>query len=331
MAELIPFRKDIPFDVKPTPMGSIIPSLFRVMSIERLPANGSGILNRAQLYHDAACPTVEWICRHPDTRITRGSLVSVRWSGLPARPDTTRISRLVLSERPLPEVDLFDLVPESWVKDRSLVRQASALWECLPRGFRHLFNALFWDGRRFHRYLMGPSSLAHHHNTINGNFRHSVDVAEAARAMADTHTPIDRAILVLGGLIHDAGKADEYRYDRQRRRFVMSDAGSLIGHRDRLQQWIGAAMAAHRVIIPESQLLALLHALTAARGAPRWLGLREPMSLECSILSLVDRLSGEDEFFARLAKPGGGFGQYSQHLQGRPYVVRNESATCTDY
>jgi 3'-5' exoribonuclease len=41
-------------------------------------------------------------------------------------------------------------------------------------------------------------------------------------------------------------------------------------------EWIAAARAQHRVIVPEAHYLALLHAITAAKGAPDWLGLREP-------------------------------------------------------
>jgi 3'-5' exoribonuclease len=131
--------------------------------------------------------------------------------------------------------------------------------------------------------------------------------------------------VVLGGLIHDAGKADDYRFDRIRQCFEMSGCGTLICHRDRVQHWIAAAMAQHRVIIPEAHFLGLVHALTAAKGAPAHLGLREPRSLEATILSMADRLSGEGEMFSRLAPAAGGFGKYHRHLKGRPFVARLET------
>jgi len=259
----------------------ILPQLLRVQSIERYPAAGGLVLNRATLFHDAATLRTEWTCLHPDIRITRGGLVSIRWSGRPMSVDgCVHIDRLVLMERPRPEVNLFQTVPMAWVKDRELLQRASTLWESLPRGFRHLLNSMFWDGRRFQRYLMGPSSLQNHHNDINGNFRHSVEVAEQAQSMARGRDRVHVPIAVLGGLIHDAGKADEYKFNRVLGHFEMSSDGCLVGHRDRLLHWIGAAMAAHRVIIPEAHYLGLLHALTATRGAPKWLGLREPRSLE---------------------------------------------------
>lgn len=304
------------------PVPDKLPPLFRVQSIERHPGAHGDILNRAALFNERACLSVEWMTRHADIRLVRGSLVSIRWLGRPASCDGhVRISRLVLLERPEAETNLFDLVPHGWVSDRTLVVRASKLWEGLPRGFRHLFNAMFWAGRRFQRYLMGPSSLGHHHSGLNGNFRHCVEVAERALRMADGQALANRAILAFGGLAHDAGKADEYRFDHARRCFSMSDRGALIGHRETLQQWIAAAMASYRVILPEAHYLGLIHALTAAKGAPAWLGLREPRSLEATILSMADRLSGEEELYARLTSAEGGFGRYHKQLKYRPFVV----------
>jgi 3'-5' exoribonuclease len=300
---------------------SKLPPLFRVTSIARLPAP-KGVLTQANLYHDAACLRVAWVCRQPDIRIVAGSLVSIRWQGNPVSEEgCVRIGRLVLLERVEPEVDLFRTVPPAWVRDRMLVQRASTLWQSLPRSFRHLFNALLWDGRRFQRFLMGPSSLENHHNRPNGNFAHSVEVAERAMALAREHPPASAPLAVLAGLIHDLGKADEYRFDRLRQRFSISPEGELVGHRDRLQQWIAAAIARHRVILPQEQLLGLIHALTAAKGAPPYLGLREPKSLEASILSMADRLSGESDLHRQLSPPEGGFGRFHRHLKGRPYVT----------
>lgn len=270
----------------------VVPPLYRVQAIVRLPTPDGLILNRATLYHDDAHFSTQWVTQHPDVRITRGSLVSVVWLGPTSDvKKPASICRLVLSERPRPEIDLFATVPPNWVKDRALLKRASRLFEGLPRAFRHLFNAMFWEGERFLRYVMGPSSLAPDQCHASGNFRHCVEVAEEAQRLARARGKAQAPIAVLGGLIHDAGKADEFDYDKLRRRFELSEAGRWISHRDRLQHWIAAALAAHRVIMPDAHRLQLLHALTAAYGAPEWLGMREPRSLEASLLSMSDRFS----------------------------------------
>jgi len=298
-----------------------LPALYRLTSIERIPTD-QGCCHRATIFHEQAALRVTWTTRHPDVTLSRGCLVSIRWTGLLiCKHGEIHVARLSRLDRPLPDANLLATIPTSWVSDRSLVHRASALWERLPRGFQHLFNAIFWDGKRFHRYLTGPSSLSGHHPDRSGNFRHSVEVAEQAIATGVVHQTAFPPVLILGGLLHDAGKADEYRFDAAHHRFSLSERGALIGHKHTVLEWIAAARAQHRVILPDAHYLALIHVLTAARGAPKWLGLREPRSLDATILSMADRLSGEGDLHRQFAPPQEGFGAYHPHLGGRPYVV----------
>lgn len=308
----------LPEDLIPSAM----PQLLRVSAIRRSEMQG-GYRCAARLFHERAVITVVWDMRQPDTRIVPGCLAGIRWMGRPAcQNGEVRIARLVRFDQPVAHENLFATVPRDWVGERTLVRRAGLLWEALPRCFRHLFNAVFWDGGRFERYLTGPSSLKGHHRGRNGNLRHCVEVAEGAIRAAEDCEQASVPILIIAGLLHDAGKADEYRFDPQRHTFTLSDRGVLVGHKNTVLEWIAAARAAHRVIIPEAAYLALVHALTATRGAPPWIGAREPASLEAHILSSADRLSGQSNLVADSGGAGGGgFGRYHRHLKGRPYVA----------
>ncbi|HNB80387.1 MAG TPA: HD domain-containing protein [Rhodocyclaceae bacterium] len=302
---------------------SAMPPAMRVTAVGRT-ETPIGYRTTACLFHERASLTVVWDARQPDTRIVPGCLAGIRWSG---RPDCEngeiRIARLVRYDLPVAHENLFASVPHDWVADRELVRRAGLLWEALPRCFRHLFNAVFWEGGRFGRYLTGPSSLNGHHKNRNGNLRHCVEVAEGAMRAAEDCEQVSVPILIIAGLLHDAGKADEYRLDPKRRTFSLSDRGALVGHKHTVLEWIAAARAAHRVIIPEAAYLVLVHALTATRGAPPWIGVPEPASLEANILSAADRLSGQSNLVADATNESaaGGFGRYHRHLRGRPYVA----------
>ncbi|MCX7180544.1 MAG: hypothetical protein NTX56_17865 [Proteobacteria bacterium] len=132
---------------------SSLPCMFRVETIEREPVDLVQHKMTARLFHEDQQLSVQWISRQVDVRIHKGSLVAIRWHGHPVAIDgTIRISRLVLMEIPTPSFNLFRTVPLAWVHNRDLVERAADLWEALPRGFQHLFNAILWDGNRFQRF-----------------------------------------------------------------------------------------------------------------------------------------------------------------------------------
>lgn len=305
-----------------------LPGIYRLTAMEYKPDGNGVTICTAQLYHEKASLRVKWQCRQPDTRLYAGALVSPRWLGRNtcSEQGAVRISRLVLLEIPQATVTLFDTVPPDWVRDRGLVERVRALVEGLPRHMAFLFNAMFWDGRRFMRFVVGPSSMNGHHNGRNGNLQHTVEVAETALTLANNRNGVCREILLMAALLHDAGKADEYAFNYRRGVFEISDRGALIGHKLTVLEWIAAAMAKNRILMPESHYLGLVHALTSAKGAPDWVGVRESRSLEAMLLSTADRLSGHQDLVDQLAPAVDGFGKYHPHLRGRPYIVGNGPA-----
>jgi 3'-5' exoribonuclease len=148
-----------------------------------------------------------------------------------------------------------------------------------------------------------------------------VDVAEQALASGNRYGTMYPPLLILGGLLHDAGKADEYDFDAARRRFVLTNRGKLVGHKQTVIEWIAAARAEHRVVIADAHYLTLIHMLTAMRGVPDWTGIRKPQALEADALSMADRLSGKGDLHRQMAPSKAGFGGYHDHLDGAPWVV----------
>lgn len=300
-----------------------LPGILRVQSLTRL-LERDRILNRAILCHRRTTLCVDWVSTTVDTRLHRGSLVSIkRADHVRCHDGALRIQRLLPVSRPSASCNIFETIPATWSKDIDAIERAAALWGELPRPLAHLVTALLWDGERLHRFVSGPSSLGGHHAHTGGNFRHSVEVAEQARALGQTLPLANVPLLIAGGLLHDLAKAAEYRYDRIHSHFQLSDRGQLIGHRDTLIEWLAVARSSAGVVINEATWLGLLHMLNAAKGAPAWLGLREPRSLDAEILSTVDRLSSQGDLRQRTAPKGsGGFGTSHPHLGGhRTYVT----------
>jgi 3'-5' exoribonuclease len=307
------------------PVADRWPPLMRIVSLERTLDASHKVRNRAVLFHESCSLSVEWITQQADCRLHRHGLVTIRWgSALRCEDGAVRIERPIPADRPDATTNLFATIPYSWVKtpDRDLVKRAMGLWETLPRPLAHLFNAVLWESSRFHRYVLGPSSLAHHHLNLTGNFRHCVEVAEQGVLMAATTPRANRGLLIAAGLLHDAAKADEYVLDRRTGRFVLSPRGEMLGHRATILEWLAVARAMAGVVMSDALYLELAHVISAVKGAPHWLGMREPRCIEAEILSMADRLSGEAEVMERLGPQETGFGRRHPQTGRRLYLTQ---------
>lgn len=299
-----------------------MPRIFRLTQIDLVQMDMGCTKYTATLYHDRAVIKVCWSVSKPDLRLKSGALVSPRLFGVAhCEGGVIKISRLVLMELPEPWENLFHTVPHGWVKDRELVERAAVLIEALPRSYRYLFNAIFWDGQRFKRFCTGPSSVNGHHAAENGNLRHAVDVAQSIRRFCQNREMANEALGILAGLLHDAGKADEYRLSPSAD-WQLTDRGKLLGHKVTVTEWIAQARARWNLLMPDEHYMALLHCLTCAPSAPEWLGIRKPAMLEAFLLSSMDRLSGTEDLMSRCATSQEGWGAYHSHLNGRPYQIR---------
>lgn len=271
-------------------LAPILPFHFRMISLVRL-SGGSGkdVINEATLYHDDAQFTACWTSRHVDIRLKRGSHVALRGACFHQfREGFLPVSRLELIDKPIPTVNPFLTIPTSWVADRDTVHRAAMLWEQMGRPLQHLFNAVMWDGGRFYRYVTGPVGCSDYPWKPGRNFKHSVAVAEQAATLSSGLPGISSPVLIAAALLHDAGKADDYRMSPTG--YVLSDRGRLVGYQHTILEWL--AVARTRVIVPDALYLGLVHALIARRR----LEARDDPSIEASVLATADRLSCEPLF-----------------------------------
>ena len=168
-------------------------TVFRVTNITREEIGRGQVRNEANLYCNQANFKVEWIDTDLSRKIQIGQIVSPRLSTEPITTNgCTRIKRLVVYERPMESVNLFDLIPLAWVKDRNLVKSGAVLMNELSDVHRLLFNAIFWDHSRFEKFCKQPSSMTGHHSEPSGNLRHTVEVVKEMRNHCLTRIFINR-------------------------------------------------------------------------------------------------------------------------------------------
>lgn len=302
-----------------------LPGVFRITDISATPMmNGRGIEYRVKIFNERASMTVSYTHSHPDIRLKADMLVSVRWK-LPVTSidGAIQISRLVLLERPIKGVNLFETVPYSWVQDRDLVKRAKTVMDALPDNLNHLIVSILWYGTRFRHFCNRPASMNGHHSIVSGNLLHTTEVAETVMLNAVRYPQANLGISLAAAILHDVGKADEYN-QWSNGTWGMTDRGKLVGHRHTIIEWISAAMATNRIVIQDKHYLSLIHALTAAPGA-EWIGIRAPATPEATLLSVADKLSGESSLAAMLANQKGGWGTKHPHRKGNLYTLPADS------
>ena len=273
------------------PAGGYLPSHFRLVSLIRLPApKGKGIYNEAEIYHDEASFRVSWHSNSVDTRLKRGCIVSVKAPRTNALTGNgcLPIAHLDLVDKPLASVNLFQMVPPTWGCDRQTALLAASLWDQLSRPFQHLCNAVLWEGGRFYRFITGPVSSSDYHWLSGSNFRQVVETAEIATNLARGLPDVSVSVVTTAALLHEAGKADDFRLAPDREGYVLSERGLKVGYQHTILEWL--AVARCQVIMPDAQYLALIHALIAARGSAV-----NGRSIEASILAVVKRMGRAGE------------------------------------
>ena len=110
--------------------------------------------------------------------------------------------------------------------------------------------------------------------------------------LANGMSDVCNSVLIAAAFLHDAGKADDFRLTPEREGYEFSERGRLVGYRHTILEWLAVARCKDGVIVPESQYLALVHALTATRGAEH-LGIRGPQIIEATILSVADQVTNK--------------------------------------
>ena len=258
----------------------------RLISLMRLPGRtGHGIYNEATLYHDGETRQVSWTSSTVDARLRRGDVVTVRAGRAKTHVgEMTPVQRIVRVDQAVPVVNPFALIPPTWFDDREIVRAAAMLWGQMERPLQHLVNAVLWDGARFYRYVTGPASTAEYPAPAGGGFRRAVACAEEARLLADGLPKVARGVLIAAALLHEAGKADDFRLSADGSGLILSERGRWIGYRQTLLEWL--AVARTEVIVPDGLYHRLVHVLLATHRASEL-----PPTIEAAILNVARNLA----------------------------------------
>ena len=248
-----------------------MPRVFRLREYTPVRVFGGMASCTATLCHRHLALKVAWTETKPTQDLRQGELVTIEWaSKLEVEEGVVQIKALRSATMADEYTNLFDTVPETWPVERTLIERGRVLIQRLPRRFKHLFNAIFWDEQRFLRYLTGPASLNGPYAGLNGNFRHAIDVVDRALDEAMRHPPMFLPLVILGGLLHDAGKTGCYQVDPVLPRFVETRAGQSGAYRAILLDWLAEACDKVSIHLPGAHQRALNELLSVVGVDARW-------------------------------------------------------------
>ena len=157
-----------------------------------------------------------------------------------------------------------------------------------------------------------PAARHNHHAFVAGWLEHTLSVTRTCVFLAEKYAhdyphmqpPLDRGMVVAGGILHDIGKLREL--EQRPGETVYTAEGGLIGHmllgRDIVREAAAAAP------LPGDMLLRLEHLIIAHQRLPEWGSPKPPMTPEALLVHYADDLDAKFSMMAAIladdANPG---------------------------
>ena len=150
------------------------------------------------------------------------------------------------------------------------------------------FLRLVFRGDLWERFRTYPAAVANHHAYAHGLLEHTLAVTEAAPALGDHYRglmPLDRDLVVAGGLLHDLGKVEAYAMNPVPE---VTLPGAVVDH-------VALGYARFMDLVrehsfPEDRALALAHILLSHHGQREYGSPVVPATPEALVVSAADEL-----------------------------------------
>jgi len=163
--------------------------------------------------------------------------------------------------------------------------------------------------------LRMPAARRHHHAYAAGLVEHTLSVTRTCLYLADKYAeyyrdlepPLDRDLVVAGGILHDIGKLLELQ--QQPTATLYTPAGELVGHvllgRDMVRE------AAREHPVDCDTLLRLEHVIISHQRLPEWGAPKPPMTPEALLVHYADDLDAKYNMFYTILRDDGADGPFT--------------------
>ena len=176
---------------------------------------------------------------------------------------------------------------------------------------RQLYSDILRDPSVGERFRSAPAGKGWHHAYVGGLLDHCLSMIELAEVLVRQHAQLNRDLLLGGIVLHDIGKIEELLF---RSYIDYTTAGKQVGHLVQGCLLVGRYM--DRIDgFPEELRNRLLHMLVSHHGALERGSPKPPMTLEATILHLIDHLDSQADAIARVVGDTHSKDGWSEHVR----------------
>lgn len=169
---------------------------------------------------------------------------------------------------------------------------------------KELVNRFLSDRQFISLFKKAPAAKNFHHNYIGGLLEHTLSVCQMSRNLSGHYGQLDGDLLLTGAFLHDIGKVQEMKYDRQ---IDYTDEGRLLGH-----LVLGVTMVEEKILainnFPREQDNLVKHLILSHHGQFEFGSPKRPKFLEAFALHLIDdmdaKMNGIGRFMAHDRQDG---------------------------
>lgn len=239
-----------------------------------------------------------WSERLPDWEEVRAgdavelhARVQAGWRGGAPELDILSVARLP-ENHPI----RLELNPHSPISREVLEERFDGLVRSIRRpDARHLLEVVL-DRVGRERFMTAPAAVMNHHAYLGGLAEHSIEVAEMALSLgaSDRYAGLlDRDAIVIGALLHDIGKTEEYEWEGVPIR--ISRAGRLRSHTSRGAEIVALAVSnawsLEAGTVSELDVRHVQHVIESHHGQADWGSPTPPRTLEATLIHHADLVS----------------------------------------
>lgn len=198
---------------------------------------------------------------------------------------------------PLVDIDRADFLPVCPRSVDDLMEKLKELAATIKKGsLQRLTRQILNDTHLMDRFRAAPAAKSMHHAYLGGLIEHTVAVAELVSSIAAYYPDLNRDLLVIGAILHDIGKVDEFTYDLL---IDYSPSGRLLGH-----MVLGVQILDERIRslrgFPSEEALLLTHLILSHHGEVELGAVRLPMTREAFVLHFADDLDAKMNSLTRI-------------------------------